>query len=60
MPDAFNRLGGAAIAECLREGHKGISEWDFVAGKPLAPWAVELQLWASYRSQASNYKVITY
>ena len=44
-------VASAEILEKLKDGFESISEWDFVAGSVLAPWAMELQLWASYRSQ---------
>ena len=32
----------------------GVSERDFLCGGPLAPWAMELQLWASCRAQVRS------
>ena len=53
--DAATKAEGTAeaakILEHVKDGFEPISEWDFAAGKVLAPWAMELQLWASYRSQ---------
>ena len=41
----------AEISVRLKDGYEGITELDFAAGNVLAPWALELQLWASYRAQ---------
>ena len=46
-----HKVDSLALAECLKHGYGDISEWHFAAGNALAPWAAELQLWASYRSQ---------
>ena len=39
------------ISERFKDGFESMTEWDFSSGNALAPWAMELQLWASYRSQ---------
>lgn len=44
----------AEITLRFKNGYKGITELDFAAGNVLAPWALELQLWASYRSQVGK------
>ena len=46
----------AEISVHLKDGYEGITELDFAAGNVLAPWALELQLWASYRAQVCGCK----
>lgn len=55
------RLANAAAAPAAdppatgaRTACTGVSERDFLFGGPLAPWAMELQLWASCRAQVGQ------
>ena len=41
----------AAVEPSATVACTGVSERDFLCGGPLAPWAMELQLWASCRAQ---------
>lgn len=42
------------IKSHLKRGFRAIHDYDFRAGGVLAPWALELQLWASFRAQVSR------
>eukprot|EP00955_Chlamydomonas_euryale_P064206 358893-Chlamydomonas_euryale.AAC.1 len=45
------RIAAAAAVAQPAGGWEAVSERDFQAGGPLEPWALDLQLWASYRAQ---------